>query len=518
MPLSHLRDSTLTAWRDGRVRWGVLGALLMALGAHTPLFLPRINPVEDVPWLRWLLSPEGTVLATVLLLAGTIALTTAWLRIRPRSDRETPPMRATILLWSVPLLLAPPLYSHDAYSYAAVGWMHENNLNPYELGPGAVSGYFRQQVDPFWLLTPTPYGPLALEIQRWIVVLVGDHPYLAAVAMRLMAMAGVVLLLWAIPRLARWVGVRGDLALWWGVANPLTIMHFVGGAHNDALMVGLLAVALWVCTRGGPWQSLVIGSVLVAAAAAVKQPAAVGLLGTTALCTARLHPEVLSAHRASLLPTSGEPWLSQAWPDIKKLLLPSIVAALVFAASFALITWATGLGYGWLPALSVPGMATGLSPISLLGGLLASALAGIGLGEAAPVVKGTLKYAGMAVTVGLVLLASLRVLRIGGIAFTAWTLLIVALLGQTVHPWYILWGLPLLPLAGMRPEVERAALWLTYAVVAYSLFDTGARSGQVVIGLACVVVLFFIFRDRPVPEGRRPSGHRLHLPEDHAGH
>ena len=47
----------------------------MALGAHTPLFLPRINPVEDVPWLRWLLSPEGTVLATVLLLAGTIVLT-----------------------------------------------------------------------------------------------------------------------------------------------------------------------------------------------------------------------------------------------------------------------------------------------------------------------------------------------------------------------------------------------------------------------------------------------------------
>ena len=67
MPLSHLRDSTLTAWRDGRVRWGVLGALLMALGAHTPLFLPRINPVEDVPWLRWLLSPEGTVLALSLI-------------------------------------------------------------------------------------------------------------------------------------------------------------------------------------------------------------------------------------------------------------------------------------------------------------------------------------------------------------------------------------------------------------------------------------------------------------------
>ncbi len=514
MRLSELSTPMLTAWRDGRVRWGFLASLLMALGAHTPLFLPRINPVERVAWLRWLLSPEGSLGATVVLLAGTIGLATAWLRVRPRSDRPAPPMRATIVWWSLPMVLAPPLYSHDAYSYAAVGWMHRIGLNPYEMGPGAVSGYFRQQVDPFWLLTPTPYGPLALEVQRWLVVLVGERPYPAAVAMRLMALAGMALLLWAIPRLARWVGVRGDVALWWGVANPLTLMHFVGGAHNDALMVGLLAFALWVSTRGHPWWSLVLASALIAAATAVKQPAAVGLLGTTALCTARMHPHLLGGRRSSLLPTPGEAWLSKAWPDVKRLFVPSVVAAVVFAASFAAITWVTGLGYGWIPALSVPGMAAGLSPISLIGGLLASVATALGLPDAGPVVKGVLKYAATAVTACIVLLASLRVLRIGGLAFTAWTLLAVALLGQTVHPWYVLWGLPLLPLAGMRPEVERVTLWLTYAVVAYSLFDTGARAGQVVIGLACVVVLFFIFRGRQPGQDTRGVDHRLDLVEE----
>ncbi len=514
MSLSHVRDSMLTAWRDSRVRWGVLAALLMTLGAHTPLFLPRVNPVRDVAWLRWLLSPEGSVLATVVLLAGTIMLATAWLRIRPRANRQAPPLRATVVWWSLPMLLAPPLYSHDAYSYAAVGWMHGQGLNPYEMGPGAVSGYFRQQVDPFWMFTPTPYGPLALEIQHWIVELMGSHPYPAAVAMRLMALAGVGLMLWAIPRLARWVGVRGDVALWWGVANPLTLMHFVGGAHNDALMVGLLALALWVATRGRPWTALVLSAVLVAAAAAVKQPAAVGLLGTTALATARMYPHLMSRHRASLLPTPGEPWLSRAWPDIKRLFLPSIVSAAVFCATFAGITWATGLGYGWIPALSVPGMASGLSPISLIGNILASVSSALGFGEAAPLIKGALKYSAMLVTVALVVLASLRVLRIGGIAFTAWTLLIVALLGQTVHPWYVLWGLPLLPLAGMRPEIQRGVVWLTFAVVAYSLFDTGARVGQVVIGLACVVVLFFIFRDRPTHDAQSDRRQRLDLVED----
>lgn len=514
MPLSHLRDSMLVAWRDGRVRWGFLASVLMTLGSYTALFLPRINPLQGVPGLRWLLEPEGTLLATVVLMAATIGLATAWLRVRPREDRPTPPMRATIVWWSLPLLAAPPLFSHDAYSYAAVGWMYHHDLNPYQMGPGAVSGYFRQQVDPIWMFTPTPYGPLALEAQRWIVVLAGEHPYPAAVAMRLMAVAGMAMMLWTLPRLARWVGVRGDVALWWGVANPLTIMHFVGGAHNDALMMGLLCVGLWVSTRGRPWTSLVLASVLVAAAAAVKQPAAVGLLGTTALCTARMHSHLLAGPRASVLPTPGEPWLSRAIPDLRRLLLPSVVAAAVFVATFSAITWGTGLGYGWIPALSVPGMVAGLSPLALIAGLITSVATALGVESAGPIIKGALKYSSNALTVALIGLISLRVLRIGGLAFTAWALLVVAILGQTLHPWYVLWGLPLLPLAGMRPEVERAVHWMTCAVVSYTLFDTGTRVGQVVLGLAAVAVVFLVFRESREREGGPESGRELDLVAD----
>lgn len=500
MSLTHVRGSLGRAWGDAWVRWGFLASCLMTLGAQTALFLPTRNPLRDIPVVRWILTPEGTVLGTVVLLAGTVGLVLAWLRIRPREKRPTPPMRATLALWSVPLLLAPPLYSHDAYSYAAVGWMLDRGLNPYDMGPGSVSGHFSQQVDQLWLFTPTPYGPLAVEIQRWIVLLHGDRPYEAALGMRLMSLAGVALMLWALPRLAAWVGVRGEVALWWGVLNPLVIMHFVGGAHNDALMVGLVCLALWVSTRGAPWRSLVVSAALIAAAAAVKQPGAVALLGTTALCTARMHPH-LPQERASLLPTEGEPWLSQAIPDLRRLLLPGLVAAAVFTAVFAGITAATGLGYGWIPALKVPGMVAGLSPLSTVGNFLAAVLTGLGFEPVAPFVQGFFKAVGTLLTLSCVLIASLRVLRIGGLAFTAWTLLALAVFNQTLHPWYILWGLPILPLAGMRPEIEKTIVWLTTGIVGYTLFDTATRSGQLVLGLAYIAVLVLIVRDSQEEHG-----------------
>jgi alpha-1,6-mannosyltransferase len=45
------------------------------------------------------------------------------------------------------------------------------------------------------------------------------------------------------------VGADPDRALWWGAANPLVLFHVVGGAHNDGLMVGLMAAGLRSASR-----------------------------------------------------------------------------------------------------------------------------------------------------------------------------------------------------------------------------------------------------------------------------
>ena len=62
----------------------------------------------------------------------------------------------------------------------------------------------------------------------------------SALVMRLLALLGVYLIARYLPRLARACGVEPSLAVWAGLLNPLVLMHFVSGAHNDALMLGLV--------------------------------------------------------------------------------------------------------------------------------------------------------------------------------------------------------------------------------------------------------------------------------------
>ncbi|CAM5579655.1 Alpha-(1-_6)-mannopyranosyltransferase [Streptomyces purpurascens] len=83
--------------------------------------------------------------------------------------------------------------------------------------------------------------------------------------MRLVALAGVALMAAALPRLARHSGADPSAALWLGALNPLVLLHLVAGAHNDAVMLGLLGVGLvaalgrWpvlgaVPSRSPPWS------------------------------------------------------------------------------------------------------------------------------------------------------------------------------------------------------------------------------------------------------------------------
>ena len=63
---------------------------------------------------------------------------------------------------------------------------------------------------------------------------------------------GLVLLIWAAPRLARHVGGNGAAALWICVLNPLVIIHLMGGVHNEMLMVGLMMAGLALALNNRP--------------------------------------------------------------------------------------------------------------------------------------------------------------------------------------------------------------------------------------------------------------------------
>jgi alpha-1,6-mannosyltransferase len=46
----------------------------------------------------------------------------------------------TLLLWVLPLLIAPPMYSRDVYSYLAQSEIAINGLDPYKVGPATGLG------------------------------------------------------------------------------------------------------------------------------------------------------------------------------------------------------------------------------------------------------------------------------------------------------------------------------------------------------------------------------------------
>ena len=77
----------------------------------------------------------------------------------------------TLLLWVLPLLLAPPMYSRDVYSYLAQSEIALLGLDPYRVGPATGLGLdhvFTLSVPNMWRETPAPYGPLFLWIGRGI--------------------------------------------------------------------------------------------------------------------------------------------------------------------------------------------------------------------------------------------------------------------------------------------------------------------------------------------------------------
>src|SRR5690606_18934759 len=136
----------------------------------------------------------------------------------------------------------------------------ESGSDPTTVGVGSLPGWFDIGADPMWTESPTPYGPTFLFVERTVAAIAHPNAYLAGILLRCSSLVGLALLAVFLPKLARAYGVDGATAFWVGVLNPLVIMHFVSGAHNDALMVGLIVFALWLgTTHHCIWAAALVG-------------------------------------------------------------------------------------------------------------------------------------------------------------------------------------------------------------------------------------------------------------------
>jgi alpha-1,6-mannosyltransferase len=436
---------------------GLAGTAFLALGGETAGALPAAD----------LFAPASAqaALGLVGVYFGVVLLIAAWLLLGRLIRSPEPPTPRSLLLvlavWAAPLLLAPPLFSRDVYSYLAQGAMVDAHMDVYAHGPAALGGPLADEVAPLWQHTGAPYGPVFLAVASALSGLTRGELPAGLLGMRLLALLGVGLMAAALPRLARHSGADPAAALWLGALNPLVLLHLVAGAHNDAIMLGLLGVGLVAAL--GRWP--VLGAVLVTLAALVKAPAVLGLAAVVVL-------QIRAGHRPA------------------KAVATTTVAAL---ATTVVATAVAGTGYGWIGALDTPVSAHNWALTSLLGRATGALLERLG-SDLAPFAVPAWHALGLVVTAAAVLAIWLR-LRPSPVYALGLSLAVVAAFGPAIRPWYALWGLFLIAAAAPSTSVRHRVAAVT-GVLALAVLPSGGSAdiGQLVLavsgGVLAVVVLW----------------------------
>ncbi|MEV0414147.1 polyprenol phosphomannose-dependent alpha 1,6 mannosyltransferase MptB [Streptomyces sp. NPDC050448] len=442
---------------------GTLGSVLLAAGSWSAGALPL--GVPDGVWAQR--SPAHTVLGAAASYAGLVLLVIAWWRLggllRDGESVGRGQLHSVLWSWVLPLVPGPLLFSNDAYSYVAQGALAGRGWDVYRLGPAALGGPLAGNVPEMWQDAPAPYGPVAVAATRAVVAVTGEHHTVAAVlGMRLVALVGLGLIVWGIRRLASQWGAGEAGALWASVLNPLALVHLVGGAHNEALMLGLLVAGL-VAFRRGHW---VLGTVALASAALVKLPAAVALL-----C-------------AGAWSVGGRPDRRSGWSRAAGISLVA-VAALVLGVGVC------GQGWGWLSTLRGPTQVyTVLSPSTDVGRVLGLFAEGFGVGTAADAIAAA-RSAGMLLGVCAVAFCVWRAPRTGPEYATGMAMLGLVVTAPVVQPWYVLWGTVPLAAAAWRllegAPARLAMLGLLVIVLPSGTAPTGAYALAAVTGASAAV-------------------------------
>jgi hypothetical protein len=475
---------------------GFVASVVLAVGSVGVGWLP-LEGVADWPIVHTMRF-EGLAVSRAAVIVGGALLLQAWLvlgaDILGGQVRTLRRLWKVLALWIAPLMLVPPLFSRDVYSYFMQGKLVLSGGDPYTQGVESIPGWFQSGVDVMWRDTPTPYGPVFVAMSRGVAAVAGDNPYIAVLLLRLLAVGGVALLAFYVPRLAFHCGIDGSKALWLAVLNPLVLMHFVSGVHNDAIMIGLLVAGICFVIERRP----VLGVALVTLAAMVKP---IGFLA---------------------LPFVGLIWAGSQ-QTVRTRMMGWVKTTGVATGTYAIFALAVGTSFGWIRALTAPGdVLTWLSPSTALGMASGNVLSWLGLGDHYSITIGVCRAIGMTAAVVIVLRLILKPQGRTAVRSLMLAFLTVVSLGPAVQPWYLLWVLPLAAASGLSPKELRVALFLTAGFTLYGLWETSASSDSyfelgdglaMIAAAACVLIAVSASpRERALLLGG-PVAHGL-LPED----
>jgi hypothetical protein len=339
-------------------------------------------------------------------------------------------------------------------------------------------------VDPIWRSARAPYGPAWERLAGGIVQLARHDVIATVVGFRCVALIGIGLIAWGVLSLARTVGHDPAVALALAVLNPAVLLVLLGGAHNDALMLGLLAAGCAAARR----HHVLIGLVLCALAAEVKIPALIGALFI------------------------GWWWSegSQSWRP-RALRVGSAVLSAV--ALLALIGWVSGLGWHWIDGLSNPGVVVSWAdPVTAVGLALGHLCSALGLGGHSAAFVQAARAVGLALAALISIVLLLRSDRVGPVGALGWSLLAFVVLGPVIWPWYETWGFVFLAVIAeawtLRLLLALSAVACVADLPSARFYEANDPALAVVcwIALGGLIVAYAVLRLVPSIPNSRPTG------------
>ncbi|EIV95239.1 hypothetical protein FraQA3DRAFT_5047 [Frankia sp. QA3] len=324
---------------------------------------------------------------------------------------------AAAAAWSLPFAVGPPLFSRDVYAYAAQGELARLGLDPATHGvatlltAGAPDGSGRAfvwAVDPRWWHTHTPYGGAAVAVEK-AAAAIGGGPAGTVAVLRVVAVLATFVMIALSLRLAGSDPARRRAVAVLVAANPVVVIHLVGGAHLDAI-AAMLVVAALVLDRARrvphphPHPQAASGrteahGILPGAAATGLACLAGNVKATALLCVGWLVLAHLLAARRSPRPVRA---------GAVRLAADAAAAAVASGLSIA----AAGFGPTWIHALSTSGtLTTGIAPAAVLAAAADGVLALVGVHPADGATQRVTRALCLAAAAAVVLALSLRAWR-----------------------------------------------------------------------------------------------------------
>ena len=367
-------------------------------------------------------SQTKLILSIVFVYGGLLLLMRVWLRLaevmKLHRGASIKSLWWMLLLWAGPMIVAPPLFSRDVFSYAAQGEMTSFHLSPYFLGPFSLgSSPYVTPVDPLWGNAPAPYGPFFLFLDGSIDRIAQHNQLATVVGLRLLETFAVAMIGYGVVMLSRELGRDPGEAFVLSAMNPLVLLTLIGGAHNDAIMAGFLVVGVALAVKRRPVWALIF----VSSAAAIKAPAAIGL--------------------AFIAWT----WLGPR-ASVRQRVKPIVFTGVIAMATMSVWTLLAGFGFGWVKNLLSNGtVRSWAAPATAVGMALANLLHAVGLTSVSTsTVLSITRLIGLLIAVGFTVWLLLHAEERGWVRSLGLSLILFVELGPVVQPWYLAWGIVLL--------------------------------------------------------------------------